>query len=160
MRRTHPDAGHPVLFLDYLQQLAKAATGPGRGEDLFSQVTRISGQLSTLANETGAHVWAISSLSRDGYKGGSKEGMGYSKGSGDIEFDAAHMLRLSTDEKNATPDSNTDCLHLALIKNRYGAVGGLTLGRDRTTLRIAEVDTRGPNLSTNLGDRVRSNGGR
>jgi len=160
MRRTHPDAGHPVLFLDYLQQLAKAATGPGRGGDLFSQVTRISGQLSTLANETGATIWAISSLSRDGYKGGSKEGMGYSKGSGDIEFDAAHMLRLSTDEKNATPDSNTDCLHLALIKNRYGAVGGMSLARDRTTLRIAEVDHRGPNLSTGLGDRVRSNGGR
>jgi len=39
-------------------------------------------------------------------------------------------------------------------------VGGMSLGRDRTTLRIAEVDNRGPNLSTNLGDRVRANGGR
>ncbi len=159
--RTHPDAGHPVIFLDYLQRLAKAATGPGRGEDLFSQVTRTSGQLSTLANETGAHVLAISSMNRESYKNAAaKNGLTSGKGSGDLEYDAAHVLALNVDEKNATPDSNTDCLHLGLIKNRYGAVGGLTLGRDRTTLRIAEVDHRGPNRSTGLGDRVRSNGGR
>jgi len=159
MRRQHPDVGHPVVFVDYLQQLARAATLGGR-EDIFSAVSRISGQLSTLANETGAHVWAISSMNRAGYANGAKAGLASGKGSGDLEFDAAHVLNLNTDEKNQPTDSNTDCLHLALIKNRYGAVGGLTLGRDRTTLRIAEVDTRGPNLSTNLGDRVRSNGGR
>jgi len=161
MRRTHPDAGHPVLFLDYLQQLAKAATGPGRGEDLFSQVTRISGQLSTLANETGATIWAISSMNRESYKNAAaKNGLASGKGSGDLEYDAAHVLALNVDEKNQPPDSNTDCLSLGLVKNRFGPLGGLTLGRDRTTLRIAEVDQRGPNLSTGLGDRARSNGGR
>jgi len=159
IRRTHSDAGHPVVFVDYLQQLARAATLGGR-EDIFSAVSRISGQLSTLANETGAHVWAISSMNRAGYANGAKAGLASGKGSGDLEFDAAHVLNLNTDEKNQPPDSNTDCLHLGLIKNRYGAVGGLTLGRDRTTLRIAEVDHHGPNPSANLGDRVRSNGGR
>ncbi|HEV2121351.1 MAG TPA: hypothetical protein VGW38_01065 [Chloroflexota bacterium] len=61
MVRTHPDAGHPVVVIDYLQQLARAATGGGR-EDIFAAVSRISGQLSTLANETGAHhpVWYAS----------------------------------------------------------------------------------------------------
>ena len=159
MRRTHPDVGHPVVFVDYLQQLARAATLGGR-EDIFSAVSRISGQLSTLANETGAHVWAISSMNRAGYANGAKAGLASGKGSGDLEFDAAHVLNLNTDEKSPPTDSNTDCLHLALIKNRYGAVGGMSLARDRTTLRIAEVDNRGPNLSTNLGDRVRANGGR
>ncbi len=157
MVRTHPEAGHPVVVIDYLQQLARAATGGGR-EDIFAAVSRISGQLSTLANETGAHVWAISSMNRAGYANGAKAGLASGKGSGDIEFDAAHVLSLNTDDKQP-PDSNTDSLSLGLVKNRFGPVGGLTLGRDRTTLRIAEVDTRGANAS-DLAGRVRSNGER
>jgi len=161
--RTHPDAGYPLVVIDYLQQLARATTGAGRGEDLFSQVSRVSGHLSSLANDPDirAHVWAISSMNRESYKNAAaKNGLASGKGSGDIEYDAAHVLALNVDEKNQPPDSNTDCLFLGLVKNRFGPLGGLTLGRDRTTLRIAEVDNRGPNLSTNLGDRVRSNGGR
>ena len=154
--RTHPEAGHPVIILDYLQQLARAATGGGR-EDIFAAVSRISGQLSSLANETGAHVWAISSMNRAGYANGAKAGLASGKGSGDIEFDAAHVLSLNTDDK-ASPESNTDCLSLALVKNRFGPVGGLILGRDRTTLRIAEVETRGPTVAqaTDLSGRVRN----
>ena len=161
--RTHPDAGYPLVVIDYLQQLARATTGAGRGEDLFSQVSRVSGHLSSLANDPDirAHVWAISSMNRESYKNAAaKNGLASGKGSGDLEYDAAHVLALNIDEKNQPPDSNTDCLSLGLVKNRFGPLGGLTLGRDRTTLRIAEVDHHGPNLSTNLADRVRSNGGR
>jgi len=161
--RTHPDAGYPLVVIDYLQQLARATTGAGRGEDLFSQVSRVSGHLSSLANDPDirAHVWAISSMNRESYKNAAaKNGLASGKGSGDLEYDAAHVVALNVDETNQPPNSNTDCLSLGLVKNRFGPLGGLTLGRDRTTLRIAEVDHRGPNLSTGLGDRVRSNGGR
>jgi replicative DNA helicase len=158
--RTHPDAGYPVVFVDYLQQLARAATLGGR-EDIFSAVSHTSGQLSTLANETGAHVWAISSMNRESYKNAAaKNGLASGKGSGDLEYDAAHVVALNVDETNQPPNSNTDCLSLGLVKNRFGPLGGMSLGRDRATLRIAEVGHRGPNLSTGLGDRVRSNGGR
>jgi replicative DNA helicase len=158
--RRHPEAAHPVVIIDYLQQLARAAAGGGRGEDLFSMISRISGQLSSLAQSTQAHIWAISSMNRAGYANGAKGGLASGKGSGDIEFDAAHVLTLNADEKNQPPDSNTDRLALSLVKNRYGAMGNISLGRDRTTLRIAQIDTRGPNLSSSMGDRVRSNGGR
>ncbi len=155
----HPNAGHPVVVIDYLQQLARSATLGGR-EDIFSAVSRISGGLSTLANETGAHVLAISSMNRESYKNGAKASMASGKGSGDIEFDAAHVLSLNTDEKNQPPDSNTDCLHLGLVKNRYGALGAVHLGRDRTTLRIAEIDTQATDPGANLVGRIRENGGR
>jgi replicative DNA helicase len=157
--RAHPNAGHPVVFIDYLQQLARSAT-LGSREDIFSAVSRISGGLSSLANETGAHVLAISSMNRESYKNGAKASMASGKGSGDIEFDAAHVLSLNTDDKNQPPDSNTDLLHLGLVKNRYGALGAVHLGRDRTTLRIAEIDTRATDPGHDLVGRTRENGGR
>ncbi len=161
--RAHPNAGHPVVVIDYLQQLARAATGGGRGEDLFSQVSRISGQLSSLAGdpEIQAHVWAISSMNRESYKNAkATNGMASGKGSGDLEYDAAAVLALNVDDTNRATDSNTDCLSLTLVKNRFGPLGGVSLGRDRTTLRIAEIDTRATDLGANLVGRLRENGGR
>jgi hypothetical protein len=74
--------------------------------------------------------------------------------------DAAHVLSLNTDEKNPRPDSNTDLLHLGLVKNRYGVLGSMNLSRDRTTLRIAEIDTRAMDPGHDLVGRIRENGGR
>ncbi len=85
--------------------------------------------------------------------------MASGKGSGDIEFDAAHVLSLNTDDKNQPPDSNTDLLHVGLVKNRYGALGNVNLGRDRTTLRIAEIDTRAMDPAHKVVTRIRENGG-
>lgn len=99
-------------------------------------------------------------MNRESYKNGAKASMTSGKGSGDIEFDAAHVLRLNTDEKNQSPDSNTDCLHLGLVKNRFGPLGGMSLGRDRTTLRIAEIDTRAMDPAHKIVTRIRENGGR
>jgi replicative DNA helicase len=139
----HPGAGHPLVIVDYLQQLARI-TGTGR-EDIRVRVGMVSRGLTDLAKAYGAHIWAISSMNRESYRNGKSEaGMASGKESGDIEFDAAHVLTLTPGTEQQAPDANTDALTLKVAKNRYGRTGAVELHRDKATLRIAPAN--GPRL--------------
>ena len=142
IKNRHPKAGSPLVFVDYLQQMARTAGGR---EDIRVRVGMVSRGLTDLAKEHNAHVWAISSMNRDSYKNGKSEaGMASGKESGDIEFDAAHVLTLTPGTDTQAPNANTDLLTLKVVKNRYGRTGNIELHRDKATLRIAPAS--GPRL--------------
>lgn len=132
----------PVIVLDYLHAMARASSA-ALGDDMRHRVGSISRLLIEVAKTAGAHVWAISSASRN--NGGKRGESGYGqmdmarlKESGDLEFDSDHVLAL---EK--VPDSTsytTDYLNLRILKNRHGEVGTVPLQSDQTTLAISERD--------------------
>lgn len=132
----HPNGGHPLIVIDYLQQLARTS-GHG-GEDIRIRVGNVSRQLSDLAKASGAHVLAISSMNRAGYANGAKPSQASAKESGDLEFDASAVITLQADQE-AHAGLHHDSLILSVVKNRYGSCGTVRLNRDRTTLQITEV---------------------
>jgi replicative DNA helicase len=143
VRRQHPDAGHPLVVVDYLQSLARSTGVVGRGagiDDIRGRVGNVSLQLRDLATETGSYVWAISSTNRQAYANEkSTPGLSSAKESGDVEFDADHVLALTLADD--APISHThDHLQLKIVKQRHG-ISGLTINlqRDKTTLRVAET---------------------
>lgn len=155
--RRHPDAGYPLLIVDYLQKLSTTATPAGRGaglDDMRGKVGAAMQGLRDLATETGAHVWAISSVSR-GSSGGNGKGNNYqaphlaaAKESGDVEFGSDYVLSLAKGDASLTSSVSVDPLTLTVEKNRHGGDTGswVPLGRDRLTLRVAELET-GPKIT-------------
>lgn len=145
VKRQHPDAGHPLVVVDYLQSLARSTAVVGRGtgvDDMRGRVGGVSLQLRDLATETGSYVWAISSTNRQAYANDkSTPGLGSAKESGDVEFDADHVLALTIDD-DATISQNHDYLKLKVVKQRHGESGKtIRLQRDKTTLRVAEAQS-------------------
>lgn len=137
----------PVVILDYLQAMARASDR-ALGDDMRHRTATVSRLLTDLAKEAGAHVWAISSVSRGS---GGKDGkysdldMSRAKESGDLEFDADHVLTLQPprdggNDAGAAISYTMDALTLAVVKNRHGETGAVSLQRDQTTLAIMERD--------------------
>lgn len=142
----------PVVIVDYLHAMARRSS-VALGADIRQKVGRVSQLLIELAKTAGAHVWAISSASRS--NGGKRGESGYGqmdmarlKESGDLEFDADHVLAL---EKVDSTSLNTDYLNLRVLKNRHGESGTVSLERNKTSLAITERDG-GPTI----GDRHES----
>jgi replicative DNA helicase len=145
LRAWHPDAGHPLVVIDYLQRLARTGS-IGRADDARLRVGSISQELTDLARDTGAHVWAISSVNRGAYgKDKAKPTLASAKESGDIEFDADAALTLAKPENGAIlPRVGKDEFALAVVKNRHGKGGALTVLRDWDTLEFSEQPTKEP----------------
>jgi replicative DNA helicase len=145
LRARHPDAGHPLVVIDYLQRLARAGS-IGRADDARLRVGSISQELTDLARDTGAHVWAISSVNRGAYgKEKAKPTLASAKESGDIEFDADAALTLNKPENPALPPINKHEFALSVVKHRHGESGGaVSVLRDRDTLEFAEWETKAP----------------
>lgn len=144
----------PVVILDYLQAMARAS-GRLLGEDMRTRTGNVSRLLIDVAKRHGAHVWAISSVSRgQGAKNGKYGGdidMGRAKESGDLEFDADHVLGLTVEEggvaSSATLPINLRShtpMKLRVDKNRHGNIGDISLLRNPETLEYTspEPDTR------------------
>lgn len=132
----------PVVILDYLQAMARASDR-ALGDDMRHRTATVSRLLTDLSKSAGAHVWAISSVSRgSGGKDGKYSGdldMSRAKESGDLEFDADHVLTLQP-ATGDTPSYTHTGLTLAVVKNRHGETGAVALQRDQATLAITERD--------------------
>lgn len=141
LQRAYPDT-HPVIIIDFLQRLATSASIAGRGaglDDMRGRVGLISQQLRTLALETGAHIWAISSTNRAAYDSDkAKPGLASARESGDVEFAADHVITLAPGKSDGL-SMTADPLMLDVVKNRHGETGGVGITRDRQTLRMAET---------------------
>jgi len=141
LRRTWP-ATYPVVVIDFLQRLATSASITGRGaglDDMRGRVGLISQQLRTLALETGAHIWAISSTNRAAYNSEkATPGLASARESGDIEFAADAVVTLALGKSDGL-SMTADPLMLTVVKNRHGETGSVGITRDRLTLRMAET---------------------
>ncbi len=144
LQRTYPGT-YPLVIVDFLQRLATTASVTARGaglDDMRGRVGIIAQQLRGLANDTGAHIWAISSTNRAAYdKERATPGLASARESGDIEFAADHVLTFAPE--HGTPISmSTDPFVLSVVKNRHGETGAVSIAREKGTMRMLEVDTK------------------
>lgn len=134
----------PVIVLDYLQAMARAADR-ALGDDMRNRTGNVSRLLTDLAKAAGAHIWAISSVSRgNGGKNGKYDDLDMSraKESGDLEFDADHVITLQPAKADGDNISyHSEPLTLGVVKNRHGETGTVALERDPGTLAITERET-------------------
>lgn len=141
LRRQYP-ATYPVVVVDFLQRLATTTTVVGRGsglDDMRGRVGLIAQQLRGLANETGAHIWAISSTNRAAYNSDkATPGVASGRESGDIEFAADHVVTLAPGRGDGL-SMTTDPFVLGVVKNRHGETGIVNISRERYTMRMLET---------------------
>ena len=159
LARNHPDT-YPLLVVDFLQRLATTSNPAAKGsglDDMRGRVGIIAQQLRGLANDSGGHVWAISSTNRAAYDSDkAKPGLASARESGDIEFAADAVLTLAPTQGESL-SLNTDPFTLAVAKNRHGEGGWVDLAREKHTMRFAESELRG---TPQYAERARSNAAR
>ena len=144
VQRRHPET-YPVVVIDFLQRLATTSMVVGRGsglDDMRGRVGIIAQQLRELANDTGAHVWAISSTNRAAYNTEkATPTLASARESGDVEFAADHVLTLAPGKGDGL-SMTTDPFVLGVVKNRHGETGSVSISRERYTLRMVETETK------------------
>jgi replicative DNA helicase len=144
LQRTYPGT-YPLVIVDFLQRLATTASVTARGaglDDMRGRVGIIAQQLRGLANDSGAHIWAISSTNRAAYdKEKSTPGLASARESGDIEFAADHVVTFAP-EYGAPISMTTDPFALSVVKNRHGETGTVSIAREKGTMRMLEVDAK------------------
>lgn len=116
----------PAVFVDYLQ----ICEAEGVADERLA-IKHIVGGLRALANSCGVPVYAISSVSRQGYAKGksAKTGLDVLGGCSYIEYSADTVLHLSADvgASSSCDGGQSRFLVLRALKNRYGAVGSSLL---------------------------------
>ena len=116
----------PAVFVDYLQ----ICEAEGVADERLA-IKHIVGGLRALANSYGVPVYAISSVSRQGYAKGksAKTGLDVLGGCSYIEYSADTVLHLSADvgASSSCDGGQSRFLVLRALKNRYGAVGSSLL---------------------------------
>jgi hypothetical protein len=117
------DGEAPIIFLDYLQHAARRMNP----DDRRLATAALSDDLSSWARQVASTAFVVSSVSRANYstegKKSARDFEGAAKESGDIDYDAAALLFLDTDE---CPPGGTAAAKLHVSKNRFG--GGGTVG--------------------------------
>lgn len=106
---------YDVIFIDYLQLVR------GRGKDRFEQVTSVSVDLHTMAQDNGITVYALSQLSRGG--AGDAPQLTDLRESGQIEQDADAVFFLYL----ADADKKDSDRILRVAKNKEGGLGEIQL---------------------------------
>lgn len=151
-QRHYPDT-YPLVVVDFLQRLATTTDVIGRGaglDDMRGRVGLISQQLRGLANESGAHIWAISSTNRAAYNTDkATPGLASGRESGDIEFAADHVITLAPG-KGESISMTTDPYAFNVVKNRHGETGLVNISRERHTMRMVETDARVSSLRNDV----------
>lgn len=117
----------PAVFVDYLQ----ICEAEGVVDERLA-IKHIVGGLRSLANGYDVPVYAISSVSRQGYATkakSAKTGLDVLGGCSYIEYSADTVLHLSADVEasSSSVDGQSRPLVLRALKNRYGAVGSSLL---------------------------------
>ena len=119
-----------IVFIDYLQELR------GRGRDRFEQVTNISLDLHTMAQEHGILVVALSQFSRAAAsRADAAPTLTDLRESGQIEQDADAVLALYLDPDEDAP---ADDRKLRVLKNKEGRLGEFSLSFDGQHQLFAE----------------------
>ena len=119
-----------IVFIDYLQELR------GRGRDRFEQVTNISLDLHTMAQEHGILVVALSQFSRAAAsRADAAPTLTDLRESGQIEQDADAVLALYLDPAEDAP---ADDRKLRVLKNKEGRLGEFSLSFDGQHQLFAE----------------------
>jgi replicative DNA helicase len=111
-----------AVFIDYLGLL------DAPGQTLYEKVTKISGQLKSLAMELDIPLVALAQLNRKAEERQGSPSLADLRDSGSIEQDADAVLMLSNDESGH--------LSLTIQKNRQGPLGSFTGLIDRPTMTI------------------------
>lgn len=124
-RMFQASGNRPVIIVDYVQLLARAAEDKMRG-----RVGELSKQLRIMAQQLDTLVIAVFACRRDFYGGGKAEiyrqddnptlFLGAAKESGDIEFDCATLLYLDVDKLH---EGIPKPARIAVARCRYGDVG-------------------------------------
>jgi replicative DNA helicase len=117
---SHHQAEKSLIVIDYLQRMAHALDY----QSLRENVGELSLQLREVSNRLASPILAISSLNREGYRGGQTGAfMEMLKESGDIEYSADVVLMLQEDKPDPAVQLTVKNMHLKVIKNRYGEAG-------------------------------------
>jgi replicative DNA helicase len=111
-----------AVFIDYLGLL------DAPGQTLYEKVTKISGQLKSLAMELDIPLVALAQLNRKAEERQGSPSLADLRDSGSIEQDADAVLMLSNDDSGH--------LSLTIQKNRQGPLGSFTGLIDRPTMTI------------------------
>lgn len=111
-----------AVFIDYLGLL------DAPGQSLYEKVTKISGQLKSLAMELDLPIVALAQLNRKAEDRQGAPSLADLRDSGSIEQDADAVLMLSNDDSGN--------LSLTIQKNRQGPLGSFTGHIDRPTMTI------------------------
>lgn len=120
-RRYVQNFGCRVIIIDYLQLLQ--GTSEARRMGKYEEVSEISRNLKTMANELKVPIIALAQLNRELEKGARrKPQLSDLRGSGSIEQDADTVMFLHEPESDEEPDflSGTKRLNLYVAKNRNG----------------------------------------
>ena len=117
-----------IIFIDYLTLIKS------KGNSRYEQITNISIDLHTMAQQTKTAVVALSQLSRNGDE---EPRMTDLRESGQIEQDADIVMLLSRNEL----ESDSDRV-LQVAKNKEGRIGRVTLGFDGSIQRFFEYSQR------------------
>ena len=120
-RRYVQNFGCRVIIIDYLQLLQ--GTSEARRMGKYEEVSEISRNLKTMANELNVPIIALAQLNRELEKGARrKPQLSDLRGSGSIEQDADTVMFLHEPESDEEPDflSGTKRLNLYVAKNRNG----------------------------------------
>lgn len=121
---------HRVIFVDYLQLIR------GRGKDRFEQVTSVSVDLHTMAQQHGILVVALSQLSRASTgRADQAPTLTDLRESGQIEQDADAVLALYLNEEEDAPQGDR---MLRVLKNKEGTLGQFSLSFDGSVQQFAE----------------------
>jgi replicative DNA helicase len=109
-----------LIVIDYLQRMAHTLGN----QSLRENVGELSLQLREVSNRLASPILAISSLNREGYRGGQTGAfMEMLKESGDIEYSADVVFMLKEDQPDPAVQLTVKNMHLKIIKNRYGEAG-------------------------------------
>lgn len=121
-----------VVFVDYLSLIQS------EGRSLYERVSNISMGLHTMAQQSGAAVFALSQLNR---AGAGEPGMESLRESGQIEQDADVILLMHDPGREEKRFRSTE-RQLILAKNKEGRTGIIPLRFDGETQRFWEAEER------------------
>ena len=123
-RRLKLEKGLGLVVIDYLQLMQ----GQGRNENRQQEVAEISRSLKLIARELNVPVLALSQLSREPVRGGSRKPvLSDLRDSGAIEQDADIVMFLYKDGTQNDDTESPDMAELIIAKHRNGETGTVKL---------------------------------
>lgn len=119
-----------VMVVDYLQLVSG-----DRGQKTLDRVAAASRACKQIALEHNAHVIAVSSLNRDGYRNDARPTLASLRETGNIEFDADNVWLLWREKAMGV---NEETMELSVVKQRNGPLDMITFNFELTTGIITE----------------------
>lgn len=119
-----------VMVVDYLQRISGE-----RDQKPLERVAAACAACKDIAITHDVHVFAVSSLNREGYRPGAKPSLTSLRETGDLEFDADNIWLLWREKQKGV---NEEELEIAIEKQRNGPLDMITFNFELTTGIITE----------------------